>query len=236
MIHSSRTSSFRSGWKDWSRSTRTRFRCGGAEQELPSMTCRPSSREEAGEEDRRDRSGGRPRPPARRKPRSSAVGGRGRPPPLETLHCFVFVFVNLEHGDALRDMEQLVQLRRQMKELQFAAAIGDGRVGPDQFADAGRIDRRDSGEVEQNVRVALAERVRDHLAELLIAGADGDLSVELDDGDVAARGARCGLHFFSLIETAVMLSWWRSRFPSKDFSSSRATCRRRDEMNSGLHP
>src|SRR5207248_10922300 len=84
-------------------------------------------------------------------------------------------------GDELRHVQQLVQLRRQVEQLQLPAAIRDGGVGTDQLADSGRIDRGHAAEVEQDVRAALRERVADHFAQLLVARADRDLPLELDD-------------------------------------------------------
>ena len=57
-------------------------------------------------------------------------------PESETLDGFVFVFVDLEDGDELRDVQQFVQFGGQMEQLELAAAIGRGRVRADELADA----------------------------------------------------------------------------------------------------
>src|SRR5436305_14254518 len=69
-----------------------------------------------------------------------ALGNRRcRPGRLEASDRFLFVLVNFEHGDELRDVQQLVQLCRQVEQLQLPAAIGDRRVRADELTDARRI-------------------------------------------------------------------------------------------------
>ena len=73
---------------------------------------------------------------------------------LEAGDRFRFVLVDLEHGDELRDVQQLIELGRQVEELELAAAVGGGGVRTDQLADARRVDRRDAGQVEQDLGLA----------------------------------------------------------------------------------
>jgi hypothetical protein len=90
-------------------------------------------------------------------------------------------------------VQQLVQLVREVEQLELAAAVRHGRVRADQLADARRVDRRDAGEVEEDVRPAAVDGGRDHLAQLRVAGADRDLPLQGDDLDVF-DGAVRGLH------------------------------------------
>ena len=90
-------------------------------------------------------------------------------------------------------MQQLVELGRQVEQLQLSAAVRDRRVGADQLADAGRVDRGHAAEVEQDVRAAVGEGRGDDLAQLLVARADRDLPIELDDFN-SVNGAGSGFH------------------------------------------
>src|SRR5687768_10348138 len=46
----------------------------------------------------------------------------------EAADRFLLVLVDLEHGDELGDVQQLIQLGRQVKELELPTAVGNGRV------------------------------------------------------------------------------------------------------------
>src|SRR4029453_18844518 len=93
------------------------------------------------------------------------------------------VFEDLEHGDQLRDLEDVLELRRQVEQLQFAAAVADRCVTGDQLADAGRVDGRDLGGVQEDVRAAVLHGLVDRLANGGITRADREFALQVQDRD-----------------------------------------------------
>src|SRR5690349_2775456 len=79
-----------------------------------------------------------------------------------------------------------------MEKFQFAAAIGDGGVAADEFADAGAVDIIHIREIEQDSGAAIIEQLADGFAQKSAAVAEGDFAAHVHDGD-AADVAICGL-------------------------------------------
>ena len=74
-------------------------------------------------------------------------------------------------------MQQLIELGRQVEELELAAAIGGGGVGTDELADARGVDRRDAGKIEQ-LKKLLADTKKlkaDDFVKVFSAPAGGDV-------------------------------------------------------------
>src|SRR5947209_6471687 len=128
-------------------------------------------------------------------------------------------------------MQQLVEFCGKVQQFQLAALVRHGRVRADQFADSGRIDGGHTGEIEQDL---VAGGAGDHIAKLLVARADRDLAINLDDGD-AVYVASGGFHLSSPLSASprqpadaedIRLCCWRYRFLWPGFSSSPKKSRR----------
>src|SRR5690348_965517 len=104
----------------------------------------------------------------------------------------IFIGKNFEDGEELGDLQKIVNFFGEMEKLQFAAAIGDGGVAADEFADAGAVDVIDVGEVEQDGGAAVVEQLANGFAEQCAAVAEGDFAAHVHDRD-AADIAICGL-------------------------------------------
>jgi hypothetical protein len=96
-----------------------------------------------------------------------------------------FVVFDVEDGVELGDVEDVVDFLGEVEEFEFAAGVADGGEAADEFADAGGIDVIDLGEVEDDFFLAGGDELADGVAELSGFVAEGDASVDVDDGDVA---------------------------------------------------
>src|SRR5262245_1245909 len=100
---------------------------------------------------------------------------------LEARESLRLRLVHVEDGDELGDRQHVVDLRRQVQELQLSALVGHGGVAADELADPRRIDGRDVVHVDEDVLLARVDQLVDRLAELHVSRTDGDLALELDD-------------------------------------------------------
>ena len=96
-----------------------------------------------------------------------------------------FVFFDVEDGVELGDIEEVVNFLGEVEEFEVAAGVADGGVAADQFSDAGGVDVIDVGQVEDDFFLAGSDELADGVAEFAGFVAEGDASVEVDDGDVA---------------------------------------------------
>src|ERR1700693_361346 len=112
----------------------------------------------------------------------------------EARHRLRLGLVNVEDRNELRHSQHVVDLRREMEELQLPALFRDGGVAPDQLADPRRIDRRDVVHVDQDVLLACLHEMVDRLPQLHVARADRDLPFEVHDLHAAGRLAHGRLH------------------------------------------
>jgi hypothetical protein len=101
-----------------------------------------------------------------------------------------FVVFDVEDGVELGDVEDVLNFLGEAEEFEFATGVADGGVAADQFADAGGVDVIDIGKIEDDFLFAFGDELVDGIAELSGFVAEGDASVNVDDGDVAdfARG------------------------------------------------
>src|SRR6202162_3401565 len=137
--------------------------------------------------------GGRPAATRRTAPRGPAAGPEDSRLG-EACHRLRLGLVNVEDRNELSDGQHVVDLRRQMEELQLPALVRDGGVAPDQLADPRRIDRRDVVHVDHDVLLAPLHEMVDRLPQLHVAGADRDLPLEVHDLHAARSLAYGRLH------------------------------------------
>src|SRR6266404_3271377 len=67
----------------------------------------------------------------------------------------ILVGVDLEDGEQLGQLQEIVHLFRQLQELQASASIFHSRVGADEFADTRAIDIVDIGQIQQDERALI---------------------------------------------------------------------------------
>src|SRR5262245_41048312 len=120
---------------------------------------------------------------------------------LKTIERRLFVLVNLEDGQELRDHEQIFDLLREVEQLQAASGVLGRRVARDQFAYTRAVDIADSAEVKDNLVPARIEQFTDGVAQLHAAFADGDLAEHLQDDYIAY----CAFSNFQLHRVCVLL-------------------------------
>src|ERR1700720_4293826 len=104
---------------------------------------------------------------------------------IEGFYGAEFVVFDVEDGVELGDVEDVVNFLGEAEEFEFAAGVADGGVAADQFANAGGVDVVDVSEVEDDFFLAGGDEVKNGVPEKAGCVAEGDASVEVDDGDVA---------------------------------------------------
>ena len=109
---------------------------------------------------------------------------------IEGFYGGEFVVFDVEDGVKLGDVEDVLNFLGEAEELELAAGVADSGEAADQFADAGGVDVIDMGKIENNFFLAGGDELADRVAKFSSFVAEGDASVEVDDGDVAdfARG------------------------------------------------
>src|SRR5215470_16577795 len=107
---------------------------------------------------------------------------------LKAVERRLFVLVNLEDGQQLRDHEQVFDLLREVEQLQAASGVLGGRVARDQLAYARAVDVTDPAEVQDDLVPTRIEQLTDGVAQLHAAFADGDLAEHFQN-DYIAYGA-----------------------------------------------
>src|SRR5262249_26988947 len=104
---------------------------------------------------------------------------------LKAVESRLFVLVNLEDGQQLRDHEQVFDFLREVEQLQAASGVLGRRVARDQLAYARAVDVADSAEVEDDLVLARIEQFADGVAQLHAAFADGDLAEHFQNDYIA---------------------------------------------------
>jgi len=101
-----------------------------------------------------------------------------------------FVVLDVEDGVELGDLQDVVNFLGEAVKLEFAPRVADRGKAADQFADAGRVDVIDLGEVEDDLFLASGDELANGVAKLSGFVAEGDAAGEVEDGHVAdfARG------------------------------------------------
>src|SRR3954470_12808529 len=108
-----------------------------------------------------------------------------KPNLVKARECRRLVIKHVEHGQELRDRQQVLDLLRQVEELERAALFLDRRKARHKLADAARIDIADAAEVEQDLVLALAEQPADGISKRDAALTDRDLAVHVEDRNIA---------------------------------------------------
>src|ERR1022692_2021459 len=94
-----------------------------------------------------------------------------------------FVVLYVEDGVEFGDLEQVVHLLGEVKQLEFAALVLGGGEGADQFADAGAIDVVDFGKIQDDLLVAFGKQIAYGVAQGNAALAQSDPSTAIHNGD-----------------------------------------------------
>src|SRR5580693_7512065 len=114
-----------------------------------------------------------------------------------------FVVLHVKYRVEFGDLKQVVDLLRQVKQLQFAALVADGGEGAYQFANAGAVDIADIAQVQQDFLLSFAQQVFDRVTQNHTALAERDSSAQVDDGDSIYLPGTC---FHAHVEAS-----WRPR-------------------------
>ena len=110
---------------------------------------------------------------------------KGRRFSSEALDGLVFRVEGLENGEELGDGEKVLDLLGEIEELQLAALLVHRAVAANQFAEACRIHVGNLGEIEDELVLAGIDGLVHGIAQGLVAFADHDLALQVDDGHVA---------------------------------------------------
>ena len=89
-----------------------------------------------------------------------------------------------------REFEDFTDVAARMKELHGAAKILKGDVGADQSAEAGTVQLRDAGEVDENFLGFLMNEILEAIVQGIVVTADGDAAIEIQNSDVAGTAGR----------------------------------------------
>src|SRR6185369_10441650 len=104
---------------------------------------------------------------------------------LKAVERFRFAVVNVEHGQQLRDGQQILQLLREIEQFELAAFFADGSVARHQLADAAGIDVAHAGQVQENALLAFLKQTPDSGAQRDTAFPNRDLSAHVENGYVS---------------------------------------------------
>src|SRR4051812_28016188 len=94
----------------------------------------------------------------------------------ETCNCIRFVVEGVEHRQKLGDHQKVLNLLRQVQQLQMPALVACRRIRTDQLADAGAVYVGNISQVKQNLLLAIVEQFAHRLTKLHAAFADGYLA------------------------------------------------------------
>lgn len=98
---------------------------------------------------------------------------------LEAANSGAFVAENFENGEQLRELEQVVNLFCQMKQLELAApAFGSG-ISAHELADAGAVDVIHVAQIQDNLGVFIVKQAADGFAEKSAPVAQRNLSAKV---------------------------------------------------------
>jgi len=103
-----------------------------------------------------------------------------------------FVRLDVENREEPGDLQDVVHSPAEIHQLQLAARAADGRVGPDELADAGAVDIVDIVQVEEDFAMSLLDQVANHVPQGCAGLAERDPAAEIDHGDIANLAA-CSL-------------------------------------------
>src|SRR5450755_1692536 len=78
---------------------------------------------------------------------------------LERFDSFSFVFLDVEHGIELGDLQKIVDVLAQIHQLKLAALVAYGGVAAHQLPDAGAIDVAHVGQIQQYAFVVFAHQI-----------------------------------------------------------------------------
>jgi hypothetical protein len=107
-------------------------------------------------------------------------GGPSARNALEAGDCFFFR-VALEHGQQLRDGQQILNSLRQVQQLELAPLTADGCVGPDDFAEARAVDVGHTLEIEEQLLAVLLDQRVDLVLEQLVAFAERHFALQVEN-------------------------------------------------------
>src|SRR5579885_3162449 len=93
-----------------------------------------------------------------------------------------FVIFHVEDGIKLRNLQQIMDLLREVEQLKLPTLIADRRKCAHQLSDAGAVDISDITQVQQDLLLALAQQLTDLVAQHDAAFAERDTSAEVHDG------------------------------------------------------
>lgn len=99
----------------------------------------------------------------------------------------------VQGGDGLceaREFENFSDVAARMKELHGAAKVLKGDVGADQSAEAGTVQLRDAGEVDEDFFGFLMNEILEAIVQRVVVAPDGDTAIEIQNGDVAGAAGR----------------------------------------------
>jgi len=132
---------------------------------------------------------------------------------VEGLYSGEFVFFDVKDSVELGDLKDVGDFLGKAEEFEFATGVADGGEATDEFSDAGGIDVVDVGEVENDFLFAGCQEFTNRIAELPGFIAEGDASVNVDDGDAAdfasRDGHRIGVRLPGMLErSAAQVNGW----------------------------
>src|SRR6266540_3100911 len=100
---------------------------------------------------------------------------------LVTLDGFRLRVVSIEHGQQLRDRQEILDPLRQVEELELPPLPADGCVGAHDFAEARAVDIGDVLEVQEQLLLVLLEEGIDLVLEELVALAERHLALQIEN-------------------------------------------------------
>ena len=99
----------------------------------------------------------------------------------------VFAVVGFEHGQQLRDREQIRDALGEVEELQSPTLSTDRRIRTYDLTKTRTVDVWDTGEVQDDLLVTIQDKAVDLIFQNLVAFAERHLSREVQDDDVSGR-------------------------------------------------
>src|SRR6266851_9982517 len=108
----------------------------------------------------------------------------------------ILVRVNLEDGEQLGQLQEIVHFFCQLQKLEAAASIFHSRVGADEFSDAGAVDVIDIGQIQKDEGTLIFQQLADSLSQKRAAFAERNTAADIDDGHAGSFticGSQCHL-------------------------------------------
>src|SRR5256885_17264681 len=87
----------------------------------------------------------------------------------KTLNCVPFRIEGLEHSQQFRNRQEIGDALCEIEQLEAAALPADGRVRADNLAQAGTIEVRDLGQIQNDFAITLADNAVNLVLEQFIA-------------------------------------------------------------------